>query len=512
MIKNLFDEALEIHKSGNLLKAEDKYRLILKQSPNHPETLHYYGLIFYQREDYKKAIDFFSKSILIDHFQHKAFLNRGNAYAFLKNYEKAFQDYDQALKLKPSFSLVNFNKGKLYLDLKKHEEAKEYFEKCLREDPKNPEALVNLGIVFSFLKNYTSAKEKYDKAISLKPDFPEAYSSRGLLYKEIGNSKLAINDFLVGLKLEKTFINCFNNLLSLLIQTEQLNLLEKNKINPDFLSKNDLLSSTYLTISKFIEGNFESSKVYLNHCHNILEKKGELDKLTEVNKDFVLGFLNFISSLMINSNFEKKENLPIINHIGESHCLSFAHKKITLQNKEYIILPKICFGVKAFHLGQKTKNIYKNIIKIHLNRTSPNSILFISIGEIDCRLNEGFFVAAKKNNLSIEKMVEDTVRKFVNFISSNIKNKQIRLFFINIPAPNFKINHSAKDKIKLITIIQKFNNTLYNYAKKKNFEIIDVYELTSNESGSSNKLYHCDDKHLGHNILGQIEEKLNSIL
>jgi tetratricopeptide (TPR) repeat protein len=52
-------------------------------------------------------------------FGANAFNNRGVAYADLKLFEKAIQDYDQAIKLNPKDADVFNNHGNAYVDLKK---------------------------------------------------------------------------------------------------------------------------------------------------------------------------------------------------------------------------------------------------------------------------------------------------------------------------------------------------------------------------------------------------------
>ena len=87
MKEKLFEEALKNHKSGDLLLAEKNYKVILEKFPNDAITLHYYGLIFYQKNNFDQAITFFNKSIRFDPNQSKTYLNRGNAKSFLNNYK-----------------------------------------------------------------------------------------------------------------------------------------------------------------------------------------------------------------------------------------------------------------------------------------------------------------------------------------------------------------------------------------------------------------------------------------
>jgi tetratricopeptide (TPR) repeat protein len=52
-----------------------------------------------------------------------AFNNRGFAYADLKQFEKAIQDYNQAIELDPEYTYAFNNRGLAYADLKQFEKA-----------------------------------------------------------------------------------------------------------------------------------------------------------------------------------------------------------------------------------------------------------------------------------------------------------------------------------------------------------------------------------------------------
>ncbi len=506
MKEKLFDKALYLHKAGEILKAREHYRSILKQFPDHAPTLHYYGLTYYQSKDYNQAINYFNKSINFDSTQYKVYLNRGNTNVLLKKIDEAFADYNKALLLDPDFSLVYYNKGTLNLDLENYEQSKSCFELCLQHDNKNISALVNLGIVLSRLNYDTKAKEKFNFAIKLQPDFTEAYSNRGFLYKKIGDIKLSIKDFKKVLQLENDSKTCFNELLSLLIQTHDITSLNKSKIKSYPFGKIDLLASTYFTILSLISGDFKEVKICLKTSLNLLNEKENFNKLSASNKDFILGFLKFMSSLLSKKLIDNGTiKYPLIYHLGESHCLSFAHQKIKYKDKEYRIIPKICFGVKAFHLAQKQKNIYKSIIENHINKIPPKNILFFSIGEIDCRLNEGFLVAFKKKKIPLKKIIKNILSNFLYFLHNLVKGKGHEVYFLNVPAPKLKRNISVEEKTNLITVISEFNFFLNHYAKRYDYNIIDIYKITRNSSGSSNNLFHCDDKHVGPAIIKQIE-------
>jgi tetratricopeptide (TPR) repeat protein len=91
-----------------------------------------------------------------------AFDNRGLAYKNKGQYERALQDYEQAIRLNPS----------------------------------NANAYNNRGIVYRIKGEYARAIADYDEAISLKNgDFPAAYYNRALAYADKGEYEQSLRDF-----------------------------------------------------------------------------------------------------------------------------------------------------------------------------------------------------------------------------------------------------------------------------------------------------------------------------
>ncbi|MBN1525165.1 MAG: tetratricopeptide repeat protein [Spirochaetales bacterium] len=59
------------------------------------------GNLYYQKNEYQKAIEFYSKSITLNPNFNKAYLNRANLYLTIKSYKNALADYDSFLSLTP---------------------------------------------------------------------------------------------------------------------------------------------------------------------------------------------------------------------------------------------------------------------------------------------------------------------------------------------------------------------------------------------------------------------------
>ena len=140
-----------------------------------------------------------------------AFDNRGVAYRLKGQYDRALQDYEQALQLNPS----------------------------------NANAYNNRGIIFRIKGEYGRAIADYDEAIWLrKGDFPAAYYNRALAYADKGDYEQSLRDFDVVMRFNpKNALAMYARGLTLLkkgdIVAGEAEISAANAINPDIAEQFD---------------------------------------------------------------------------------------------------------------------------------------------------------------------------------------------------------------------------------------------------------------------------------
>ena len=109
-----------------------------KLDPNRIDYPYEIAYALYSREDYKGAIKILEKIK-----NHKDVLDRlyqllGNSYDFLGNSDKAFEVYDEGLKIFPNSGMIYLEKGNVYWSKKEYKKALSFYEKGIQVDPKFP--------------------------------------------------------------------------------------------------------------------------------------------------------------------------------------------------------------------------------------------------------------------------------------------------------------------------------------------------------------------------------------
>ena len=83
-----------------------------------------------------------------------------------------------------------------------------------------------------------------------------------------------------------------------------------------------------------------------------LNNLNPLDNLDTQDLQFFNAYYTLISNLLTDIPKNQTRSFKKIYHLGESHCLSYAHQKIRIKDENFKIFPIITFGAKAYHFSQ----------------------------------------------------------------------------------------------------------------------------------------------------------------
>ncbi|MDX1919900.1 MAG: tetratricopeptide repeat protein [Candidatus Caenarcaniphilales bacterium] len=109
------NQAIELHKAGNLKRAKAMYMKILSDHPNQPEANHMLGVIAYQEKEYELSIKLISKAIEIESDNPSYYLSLGMAYQEKGDLNEAEVSYLKALNKGEEKYGLDFVPSKFYL-------------------------------------------------------------------------------------------------------------------------------------------------------------------------------------------------------------------------------------------------------------------------------------------------------------------------------------------------------------------------------------------------------------
>ena len=512
--KIIATKALCYHHIKNYDQALIFYNKSLSIKPDYAEAFNNIGNTLQEQGKLKEAIETYNKAISIKPDYAEAFNNIGNTLQKQGKLEEAVEAYNKALSIKPDYAEVFNNMGIAFREQGKLEEAIEAYKKTLSLQPDHAEAYNHMGIAFYEQGKLEEAIEAYSKAISIKPNFAEAYNHMGISLNDQGNLEEAIETYNKALSIKPNFAEAFTNLLILRNQLRETMLIIENKKEQLKLPNFELVDRpTFLihqAISGFLKADHSLVRKYLKEFRNCDPQL--IEKLPKKDKTFCLAYNLFLQKLIKTLSVNKPTfvNHQTVFHLGESHCLSYAHKQIKIQGMDYTVVPKITFGGKVYHISREKKDCFKSITKANFESIPKASKVFISFGEIDCRPNEGFISAASKINRTKEDLIGETVRRYINWFDEQNQNKNHSLFFFNVPAPIYNEKFTAKVNEEVVSIIKLFNNSIHKTVLDYDFNIIDVYKVTVGHDGFSNGSFHLDNYHLSSDAIFEIEKQIGA--
>jgi tetratricopeptide (TPR) repeat protein len=205
-------QALQLHRAGDLDQAAEIYRQILAIDARHADSLHLLGMIEHQCGHHDSAIEMIGRAIAISPNQPAYHSNLGTIFQAQGKLDQAAQCFRAALALKPDLAEVHSNLGNILQNQGKLEEAAACHERALALKPDFAEAWSNLGNVRLAQEKTEEAVACYERALALKPGYIDAHNNLGNALALEGRESDAIAQYERTLALNPNYASAHNNL------------------------------------------------------------------------------------------------------------------------------------------------------------------------------------------------------------------------------------------------------------------------------------------------------------
>ena len=159
----------------------DGTRAVQVETPKPVLSAESRGDIFMARKMYREAIETFSEGSPKDPVLRNKI---GIAYHQLMQLDIARKYYEQAIKLKPTYSEAVNNLGTVYYATKSYRRAISQYKKAIKLAPDSASIHSNLGTAYYSRNLLALANEEYRVALKLDPEVFEHHSSYGSLLQE----------------------------------------------------------------------------------------------------------------------------------------------------------------------------------------------------------------------------------------------------------------------------------------------------------------------------------------
>ena len=187
--------AIVLQRDERLAEAQELYRRVFDEAPNHPRALHYAGVLAHQQGRRDEAIALIERSLALVPDQADWYSNLGIVLQSDGQLDAAIDAYNRAIAIDPSHANAHSNLGVLLRATGKPAEAEAAYRTAIRLNPDHIDAYTNLGILLDGLNRTEEAAACYCKVITLKPKHREARTLLALAHCALGQAGEAVNIF-----------------------------------------------------------------------------------------------------------------------------------------------------------------------------------------------------------------------------------------------------------------------------------------------------------------------------
>jgi predicted TPR repeat methyltransferase len=185
--------AILLQKNEQLVEARELYRRVLDAAPNHPDALHYAGVLAHQQGHNDEAVALIERSLTIAPGRADCYNNLGIILQSTGKLQAAIDAYQQAIAIDPAHANAHSNLGVLLRATGKPRESEAAYRTAIQLNPEHIDAYTNLGILLNALKRTREAAECYCKVITLRPKHREARRLLALAHCVLGDIDEAVN-------------------------------------------------------------------------------------------------------------------------------------------------------------------------------------------------------------------------------------------------------------------------------------------------------------------------------
>jgi len=216
--------ALGHHQAGELERAEQIYREVLRSDPHQADALHLLGVLACQAGRYEAAVEEIRRAIALNPQAAAFHCNLGAAYKALGRMGEAVASYEEALRIRPHFVEAHCNLGAALSEQGKFPEAAASYQRALALKPDHVEAHNRLGIALQRQGRIEEAAASYKRALRLKPGHAAAYNNLGSALQLLERFDEAEAAYEQALAIKPDYVEGLANLADLY---ERLNRLEE---------------------------------------------------------------------------------------------------------------------------------------------------------------------------------------------------------------------------------------------------------------------------------------------
>ena len=505
------DNAATHNNLGNALLALGKpdeamasYGTALDLAPGYAETLNNMGILHVRQGAFADAIGLFRDAIAAEPGFANAYYNLANALAENGDTEGAIAAYGQCLDANPNHANACVNWSKLLLDEGRLREAEDKLRAAAEHNADNPIVLGIYGALLADGDDLDLAQSTSMKAYLMDDDAATAVCATAKAYVEKGlyGDAASIYDKLPAPASEHDVV-AHGWLIESLLRNQQKP--AARALTDRMLDQGDLTARQrhgYLVtnaIHCWLGDDVPGCEGFVARASAAAAAAGRdnLDRNLSVYERYLTALLDYRKS---RPELYDGADAELLHVIGESHCLSPHGTALEIGGARFRLRGHMILGCKAWHFADPTVNHYQRAYWAIASALPAGANVLTTIGEIDCRPDEGIFPLHLRRGGDVADIIGPTVEGFAGFVAAVGEKQGLNMNLCGVPAPDrersaeFPLSDHQMDAY--LDVVARFNDALEAAAADHGCGFIDLYGLTADDNGTSDGRHHIDRTHL----------------
>lgn len=183
--RDLFDQALALHRAGKPLDALPWYDKAVRLNPRYADAYNNRGIAYTQLGRSEDALTSYQRAIAENPLHCDALVNQGNLLGQLGRFAEAIANFDQALAINPEHGLAAQYRAA----------AVAVQADALLDQNGDADRLLVLGLSSAATGDFTGALAAFDAALTIDSANAAAHGNRGAALQDLGRLQEALDSF-----------------------------------------------------------------------------------------------------------------------------------------------------------------------------------------------------------------------------------------------------------------------------------------------------------------------------
>ena len=189
------EQALALHRQGNLPGAMERYVKVLQDDPRNADALYYVAVVAMQDGQFEEGIKLAQRALAFGPPQARVHNVLGRAYHQLGRNREALESFNRAIAVDPKFADGHGNRANLLSELGRFNEAMVGFDNALLLRPDSAEDWSNRGATLQDLDRLEEALASCDRALGLRPELVASQFNRAGILRDLGRLDEALTAY-----------------------------------------------------------------------------------------------------------------------------------------------------------------------------------------------------------------------------------------------------------------------------------------------------------------------------